>query len=88
MIVGDATKSGHLANSYGASVCDILDYKNTNKYKTIKTVGGYENNDTGGGEASLFSGAWYSTSAIDTITFYPDAGNFVANSQFALYGVK
>ena len=88
MILADATKSGHLANSYGASVCDIVDYKNTNKYKTIKTVGGFENNDTGGGEASLFSGAWYNTSAIDTITLYPDAGNFVVNSQFALYGVK
>jgi hypothetical protein len=73
--------------SYGASVIDILDYSNTNKYKTIKDLGGFDLN--GSGIVALFSGLWMSTSAISSISLVSSQGqNFAQYSSFALYGVK
>jgi hypothetical protein len=75
------------ASAFGAINTDILDYANTNKYKTLRALGGFDNN--GSGFIALYSGAWRSTSAVSTITITPGAGsNFVQHSQFALYGVK
>jgi len=83
--------SGATANTSAyAVVLDILDYQNTNKYKTHRALWGVENN--GSGEVGLGSGLWMSTSAIDIITIYAYSqgfpSTFAANTQFALYGVK
>jgi len=70
-------------------VIDILDYKNTSKYKTTRTFGGIENN--GGAtnnEIALSSGLWMNTNAVTSITFFPLSGNFTEYSHFALYGIK
>ena len=84
------TISGAAANVssvFGSGVIDILDYKNTNKYKTVRTLGGYESNSTG--FVSLYGGNWRSTSAITSIVLSPNVGsNFNQYSQFALYGIK
>jgi hypothetical protein len=74
------------ANNYGATVIDILDYANTNKYKTVRTFAGYDAN--GSGYVLLRSALWQSTSAITTIALSPSAGNFDQYSSFALYGIK
>lgn len=75
-------------NVFTASVIDILDYTNTNKYKTFKTLSGNEK-DTGGNAVIIFgSGGWYSTSAINSITIAPTSGNISQYSSFALYGIK
>jgi hypothetical protein len=66
-------------------VMDILDYANTNKFKTTRTLEGYDAN--GSGNVSLTSGLWQSTSAINSITITA-VGTFNQYSQFALYGVK
>ena len=73
-------------NIFGASVIDVLDYANTNKNKTIRTLGGADTN--GAGIIMFPSSAWYNTSAINTITVTSDSGNFTQYSQFSLYGVK
>jgi hypothetical protein len=74
------------ANNYGATVIDILDYANTNKYKTVRTLSGYDAN--GSGYVTLRSGLWQSTSAITNIVFSPSGGNYDQYSSFALYGIK
>jgi hypothetical protein len=76
------------ANSiFGAGVCDILDYTNTNKFKTIRNIGGVDAN--GSGYVALNSGNWRSTSAVTNITLSGiDGGNFKQYSSFQLYGVK
>lgn len=75
------------ANSFGAGVTDILDYANTNKYKTTRSIGG--NDDNGSGFVSFISGLWLSTSAVNRITVYPLNGTlFSQYSHFALYGIK
>jgi len=72
---------------FGAMVTDILDYANTNKYTTIKTLGGVDLN--GSGEMWLTSSLWLNTNAITSITIVPATGpNFKQYSHFALYGIK
>ena len=70
----------------GVGVVDILDYANTNKYKTIRSLSGYDAN--GSGYIILRSGAWMSTSAVTSITLLTDSGNFNTNSVFELYGIR
>ena len=80
-----AAKSGP-ASTFGGGVIDILDYANTNKYKTMRVLSGVDEN--GFGELGLLSGLWMNTSAITSITFYPPANNYDQYSSFALYGIK
>jgi hypothetical protein len=74
---------------FGVSVVDILDYTNTNKYKTTRGLNGADYN--GGGNVLLGSGSWRSTSAVTSITFTCDATyttQFSTNTSFALYGIR
>jgi len=70
-----------------ASVVDILDYKDTNKYKTTRTLSGFDRNGPGG-YIIFNSGNWRNTAAISSVKIYPSAGNFNQYTQFALYGIK
>ena len=75
------------ANAFSALVVDILDYQNTNKYKTTRWLQGYDAN--GSGFVELQSGLWQSTSAINSISFSNGGGwVFAAGTSFALYGIK
>jgi hypothetical protein len=79
--------SGQLANSFGVTVIDILDYTNTNKFKTVRSMTGYDNN--GSGEVYFGSSNWRSTSAITSIRFTDQGGgNIAQHSSFALYGIR
>jgi hypothetical protein len=80
------TGASGLANNFGAGVFDILDYANTNKFKTIRIISGYDNN--GSGYALMRSGNWRSTSAITSIKLFTASSNFAQYSSFALYGIK
>ena len=77
---------------FGAGVVDILDYANTNKYKTTRSFTGHDHNGTIAGInaiVNLNSGSWRSTSAINSIKIGIISGTlFNEYSQFALYGVK
>lgn len=85
---GDATYSGTQANTFSINVIDILDYANTNKYKTIRSLAGYDLN--GSGEVRISSGLWMSTNAVNQVTFYNGSGtgDYQQYSHFALYGIK
>lgn len=74
------------ASVFSGFVIDILDYANTNKYKTSRSLNGYDTN--GDGRIFLQSGLWMSTSAITSIQITDPLGNFKQYSQFALYGIK
>ena len=81
-IPGGSTNS----STFGAVILDILDYANTNKYKIVRTLGGWD--ASGSGRISISSGLWQSNSAITRIMLTPEAGNFPQYSQFTLYGIK
>lgn len=81
------TASTATTNVFGTVILDILDYKDTNKYKTIKSLFGYDNN--GSGRVGLYSGVWNSKSAITNFSITAAVNpTFIANSSFALYGIK
>ena len=73
-------------NVVTVNIMDILDYKNTNKYKTVRTLFGEDRN--GGGQVALYSSLWQNTAAITSIRFYPDNYNFAQYTSIALYGIK
>jgi len=73
-------------NMFGAGVIDILDYANTNKYKTSRLLGGEDLN--GSGRVYLMSSNWQKTTAITQIDLSFETGNCMQYSQFALYGIK
>jgi hypothetical protein len=71
---------------FGSAIVDILDYKSTSKYKTIRNLAGTDLN--GSGQMWFSSGLWLnSTYGISTITLTASQF-FQPYSQFALYGIK
>jgi len=68
-------------------ICDILDYANTNKFKTMRSLMGQDSNGTGW--ILSRSGLWRSNSAVTSISLFPQVGTetFKQYSQFTLYGV-
>jgi hypothetical protein len=90
IVGGYCPRAGQLANCFGVSIIDILDYSNTNKNKTVRSLGGVETNFTSSfpGYATLFSGLWVNTAAITSIKLYSEANNLSQYSSLALYGIK
>lgn len=76
-------------NSLSAGmIFDILDYTNTNKYKTMRGLGGVDGLRNTSAGIQLGSSVWKNSSAITSITVYQANGNWFSNTQFALYGIK
>jgi hypothetical protein len=82
----DVIRLPAVASTYGVFVCDILDYADTNKFKTIRFLSGQNSNGSGGVE--LTSGLFQSTSAINSVTIRINTSFFTTATKFALYGVK
>jgi hypothetical protein len=86
-----SAENGQTSGLFAAAVIDILDYQNTNKYKTTRSLGGYDMNGSTSGYnyLSFVSGNWRSTAAITDITIFNAIGpNFAQYSSFALYGIQ
>ena len=83
---GDIVGASATASMFATAITDILDYTNTNKNTTIRTLYGFDLN--GSGTVALSSGLWMNTAAITTITLTTNSGSFATNSSFALYGIK
>jgi hypothetical protein len=81
--IGAIPAASTTANVFGSHIIDILDYTNTNKFKTIRSLIGYDAN--GSGNVSLRSGLWRNTGAITSISItYPP---FATGSRIDLYGI-
>jgi hypothetical protein len=71
---------------FGVAVYDFLDYSNTNKFTTIRGLGGFDNN--GSGLLGLTSGLWRNTNAVTSIKMFTTGTTTAQYSHFALYGIK
>jgi hypothetical protein len=72
---------------FTANILDILDYADTSKYSTLRTLSGGDFN--GAGSMQLLSSVWLNTDAITRIDILTNGyGDFLEDSTFALYGVK
>jgi len=79
--------SSDFTNVFSGNVVDILDYTNTNKYTTTRSLGGYDKNGATG-FVMYHSSLWMNTAAITSIELTTDTGNIAQYSSFALYGIK
>jgi hypothetical protein len=85
--LGQLSADNAPTGTLGANVVDVLDYANTNKYKTGRALGGYDAN--GFGQVMLTSGVWMNTAAVTSITMTVTGGTgFQQYTHAALYGVK
>jgi hypothetical protein len=73
------------ASAFGGGVIDILDYTNTNKFKTLRSLSGTDQN--GAGTIRFLSGLWMNTDAITSLKFMTNF-NFVQYTRVSLYGIK
>jgi hypothetical protein len=81
------TTSSNTASVFTVGIIDILDYTNTNKNTTVRTISGYDSN--GSGVLGLTSGYWNNTAAITEIVLKEETGaNLVQYTSMALYGIK
>lgn len=77
--------SGNASNIFGAGILDLLDYANSNKYKTFRSLHGQYSNST---VVSLSSIQWRNTSAVTDLQLNGWDGSFATGSRFSLYGIK
>jgi hypothetical protein len=76
-------------NVFGSTVLDVLDYTNTNKNTTTRSLSGYVLDSSG--FIVMYSGVWLNTSAITSISIFPNqasASSFGQYTSAALYGIK
>ena len=74
------------SNIWGNQIVDFLDYTNTNKNKTVRSIGGFDNN--GSGQVALSSSLWMNTNAITSITFFGLFLAYGAGTRIDLYGIQ
>lgn len=73
------------ASMFGAAIIDIIDYTNTNKNRTVRGIGGSDQN--GGGYVAYQSFGYFNTTTVSSILLGTSLG-FAQHSTFALYGIK
>lgn len=97
LLVGQTVSNDSgIGPTFGVSVIDILDPFETAKNTTVRSISGAGDSRSTLGpdrQISLWSGAWFDTSAVTSITLYGAYGDggtlasFTENSRFSLYGV-
>ena len=88
MYSGGILAASSTASSFSPIVIDILDYNNTNKFKTIRILSGADQNSASFSEVGLVSGNYRSTTAVSSLTLTAAVNNLAQYSSFALYGIK
>lgn len=82
IIDAGSTGASSASGMFSALKLDIIDYRMTNKYKTLLTTSNISSIET-----RRQSARWASLNAIETITITPYFGtNFVAGSNLSIYG--
>ena len=72
------------ASAFGAFVVDLLDFSDSNKNTTARSLGGFAGT---GNELALGSSLWLNTAAVTSITLFAGFGDLVTGSRFSIYGV-
>jgi len=84
---GALLQRSNTTSVFTVGITDILDYSNVNKFKTVRTLTGAD--DNGAGWVGLYSGLWMNTAPITKIVLTPTAAiNYGVNSRFSLYGIR
>ena len=87
LYISHVSTANSATNEFGVGIIDILDYANSNKYKMLRGLGGYDTN--GSGDIRATSGLWQSTTTVNRLDIIAANGTgFNQYTQIALYGVK
>lgn len=84
--INSTNSNGLTASTFSNTEIYIPNYTSSNQ-KSVSCDTVTENNGTYGAQL-LTAGLWTGTSAITSISFSLDYGNFVSNSTFTLYGIS
>lgn len=87
MPIGILPSKSLTANVYGPTIIEILDYSSTTKFKTTRSMSGFDAN--GSGIVTVASGHWRSTSGITQIQIggQNTGGVFSTSAVCSLYGI-
>lgn len=88
--LGSIDGSTARANNFGIAICYWPGYADTSKEKYSITTGSWRIADAVAANTYVgnWAGHWRNTNAITSLTILPTVGpNFVAGSQFSLYGI-
>ena len=80
-LLGNSGASG----VFGSFVTDILDFSNTSKNTTVRTLGGGKSTSS---RIGLYSGAYLSTTAVTSLKLESDGLDMIAGTRFSLIGIK
>ena len=87
LIIHPANRNG--SDNFSSFVMDVFDYTNTNKFKPVRVLNGWDSDADSVGDCFFTSSVYESTSAITKINL-TEAGviKYKNLSQIALYGIK
>lgn len=87
MKTGNQDPSGATANEVASFELEFPYYAGTTWYKNMLSRGGMFEFNNNNNYAYYGAAQWQSTAAINQITIFPSAGNFVAGTQIQIYGI-
>ena len=85
-IIGVATGATAAANTFGVFTLTIYNHESTNNIKSYISVAGFV--DTSSRQTNRITGKRLSVDAITSVAFSVFAGDFVAGSSIAVYGIR
>ena len=80
--------SGTGYSGSGVGIIDIHDYASTTKAKTVRCLGGFDDNAVGLSRIDLNSGLYIPTTAISSLEVFFGGDTVASGSVFSLYGIK
>jgi hypothetical protein len=76
------------ANLFGACLLFVPHYAGTSNNKEITSLSACKIGTAGSNQfTDFFGGAWRSSAAINRVTIFPTAGNFVTGTRVTIYGL-
>jgi hypothetical protein len=85
--IGNMVANSATAGTFSNHIINWMSYSNTTTYKTFLARSVSANN-TATGYTEAVANMFFSTAAISSITFFPQAGNFASGSTISVYGIK
>jgi len=80
--------AGAGSNIFGFATAVLLDYNDTDKYKSFVQTGTLSNNNSGDEVSGPTAGMWKSTAAVTSLVFRPFTSPFIEGTTIAVYGLK
>jgi hypothetical protein len=87
LLAGYTVGSSATANTFSSHNMYIPNYAGS-KYKGISSESAAENNSTTSYVLDISSALWSQTTAITSLSLYPESGSWVQYSSASLYGIK